>query len=103
MRRRPSDTSFAYDRSIFSLMAHLISTTKPARRGARYSREEIEVISKHKSEYKDQTTRPLRADVLRNKILVDMFNYWDDKGTLPSDEVRCMELVKVSYWLDSEF
>ena len=68
-------------------MAHRIPTvTKHPRRGAQFSRKEIEVISKYKDEYKEQTTRPLRANVLRNKIMVDLFNYWDDQGTLPSDE-----------------
>ena len=54
------------------------------------------IISKHKAEYKDQTTRALRANVLRNKILVDMFNYWDAQGSLPSDEAVCVQRVKVS-------
>jgi hypothetical protein len=77
-------------------MAHLIPTTKQPRRGAHYSRQEIQVISKYKSEYKDQTTRALRANVLRNNILVDLFNYWDAQGTLPSDEAVLMERVKVN-------
>jgi hypothetical protein len=80
----------------FSVMAHLIPTTKQPRKGSRYSREEIVVISKYKAEYKDQTTRALRANVLRNKILVDLFNYWDVKGTLPLDELKGIKLVKVN-------
>jgi len=76
-------------------MAHRIPTTKKPRRGALYSREEIKVISKYKAEYKDQTTKTLRAHVLRNKILVDLFNYWDVQETLPSDEAGCMDRVKV--------
>ena len=79
-------------------MADHIPTTKKPRRGALYSREEIKVISKYKVEYKDQTTKTLRAHVLRNKILVDLFNYWDDQGTLPSDEAGCMAWVKVKWW-----
>jgi hypothetical protein len=77
-------------------MSNLIPPTKQPRRGALYSREEILVIAKHKADYKDQTTRALRAHVLRNKILVDIFNYWDSRGTLPSDEALCIERVKVS-------
>jgi hypothetical protein len=76
-------------------MAHLIPTTKPPRRGTLYSRAEILVLSKYKEEYKDQTTRALRANVLRNKILVDLFNYWDLQNTLPLDGVESMERVKV--------
>ena len=76
-------------------MSHLIPTTKQPRRGALYNRLEIAVISKYKAEYKEQTTKALRAHVLRNKILVDIFNYWDEQGTLPMDEKECVEKVKV--------
>jgi len=76
-------------------MSHLILTTRKPRRGALYSREEIAVLSKYKAEYKDQTTKPLRAHVLRNKILVDIFNYWDVQKTLPADEEACVDRVKV--------
>jgi hypothetical protein len=81
---------------ILTDMAHLIPSTKPARRGTLYSREEIAVISKYKAEYKDQTTRALRANVLRNKILVDLFNYWLVQNKLPSDEEESMQRVKVN-------
>jgi hypothetical protein len=77
-------------------MAHLIPTTKPPRRGTLYSREEIAVISKYKAEYKDQTTRALRAKVLRNKMLVDLFNYWLVQNMLPSNEAESMQRVKVT-------
>jgi hypothetical protein len=77
-------------------MSNRIPTTKQPRRGALYSREEISIFSKHKAEYKDQTTRALRAHVLRNKILVDIFNYWDAQGMLPSDEAVCVQRVKVN-------
>jgi len=82
-------------------MSHLIPETRRARRGATYSREELEVISKYKDEYKEQTTRPLRAHVLRNKILVDLFNYWWQENTLPTDEEGCVARVKVTcYHID---
>jgi hypothetical protein len=76
-------------------MAHLIPTTKQPRRGTLYTKGELLVISKYKTEYKDQTTRTLRANVLRTKILVDLFNYWDAQNMLPSDDVESMERVKV--------
>ena len=82
--------------SILTSMAHLIPTTKPPRRGTLYSQKEIAVISKYKAEYKDQTTRALRANVLRNKILVDLFNYWLVQDTLPLDEAESMQRVKVN-------
>ena len=34
--------------------------------------------------------------MLRNKILVDIFNYWDVQGTLSADDEVCMEWVKVN-------
>jgi hypothetical protein len=77
-------------------MAHLIPSTKQSRRGTLYSRAEIAVISKYKAEYKDQTTRALRANVLQHKILVDLFNYWDVQKTLPSNEAVCYERMKVN-------
>ena len=79
-----------------SIMAHLIPTGKQPRKGTLYSREEIAIISKYKTEYKDQTTRPLRVHVLRNKILVDIFNYWDQQGVLLSEEI-VLQRAKVNY------
>jgi len=76
-------------------MSHLILTIRKPRRDDLYSREEIAVLSKYKAEYKDQTTKPLRAHVLRNKILVDIFNYWDVQKTLLADEEACVDRVKV--------
>ena len=80
-----------------SVMAHLIPTSKQPRKGTLYSREEIAIISKYKTEYKDQMTRPLRAYILQNKVLVDIFNYWDQKeGVLLSEEI-VLQQVKVNY------
>ena len=93
---RPSSV-FAITGSIVAVMAHLIPTTKQPRRGTLYTKGELLVISKYKAEYKEQTTRALRANVLRNNILVDLFNYWDAQNILPSDEVESMERVKVSH------
>jgi hypothetical protein len=45
-------------------MAHLIPKTKQPRRGTLYSKPELLVIYKYKTEYKEQTTRALRANVL---------------------------------------
>jgi hypothetical protein len=82
--------------STFSIMAHRIPTTRHPRKDTLYTQGEIDVLGKHKVEYMDQTTRVLRAHVLRNKILVDLFNYWDAQGTLPSEEAACVRRVKVN-------
>jgi len=76
-------------------MSHLIPKTRKPRSGALYSRDEIAIISKYKDEYKEQTTKALRADVLRNKILVDIFNYWDLQDMLPDNEEASVQRVKV--------
>jgi hypothetical protein len=35
--------------------------------------------------------------VLRNKILIDLFNHWDAQKTLPADAAESIERVKVSH------
>lgn len=40
--------------------------------------------------------------MFRTKILVDIFNYWDEKGTMPSVEEVSIERVKVNNKLESE-
>jgi hypothetical protein len=77
-------------------MAHLIPKTKQPRKGTLYTKPELLVISKYKTEYKEQMTRALRTNVLRNKILVDLFNYWLEQKTLPSEGEKSMKRVKVS-------
>jgi hypothetical protein len=77
-------------------MAHLIPLTKQPRRGTLYTKPELLVISKYKTEYKEQTTRALRANVLRNKILVDLFNYWLEQKTLPLEGEESINRVKVN-------
>jgi len=96
MRRTWVQCFLAVTNSILAIMAHLIPTAKQPRQGTLYSWGEIQAISKYKAEYKEQTTRALRANMLQNKILVDLFNYWDVQNMLPSDEVESMERVKVS-------
>jgi hypothetical protein len=76
-------------------MSNLIPNARRPRQGTRYCREELIVLSRYKAKYKEQTTKPLRAHVLRTKILVDIFNHWDLQGTLPLDKESCVERVKV--------
>ena len=40
--------------------------------------------------------------MLRNKILVDIFNYWDVQKTLPADEEACVDQVKVNQMVKYE-
>jgi hypothetical protein len=66
------------------------------RKDALYSREELEVINKYREEYRQQTTRELRAAVLKTKILVDLFNFWLQQGRAPADEESSVSRMKVS-------
>jgi len=60
-----------------------IPKTRKPHRDALYSRDEIAIISKHKEEYQQQTTRALRGHVFKTKILVDIYNFWLAKGMQP--------------------
>jgi hypothetical protein len=71
-------------------------TSKP-RRGSRYSEEERALLSKYKDEYKSKTTAQDREQLMKQKVLVDIFNYWFSKeGTIPSEE-ESKKRVKVLY------
>jgi len=67
------------------------------RRGSRYTEAERKVLSKYKDEYRSKTTAQEREQLLKQKVLVDIFNYWFSKeGTFPSEE-ESKQRVKVSY------
>lgn len=69
--------------------------TKQPRKDALYSREELSVINVHKEEYRQQTTRELRAEVFKTKILLDLFNFWLSKGRAPVGEEESRKCMKV--------
>jgi len=55
------------------------------RKTGRYSKEEKEVLMKYKDNYRRTTTTEERYDLLRNRILVDIFNFWYAKGEVSPD------------------
>lgn len=61
-----------------------------------FSKEEKQVLEKYKDLYKKSTTTEQRLDVLRNYLLVDIFNFWHAKGEVTSDisEAGVAERVK---------
>jgi hypothetical protein len=64
-----------------------VKQRKPRKESA-YSKEEKSILGKYKDEYKSKTARE-RQNVLRGSILVDIFNYWQDKGiALDADEME---------------
>lgn len=77
----------------YLLFQSMNTKQRKPRKDALYSREEMEVISKHKQEYRLQTTREKRAHVFQSKILVDLFNFWLENGKeMGNDELMNREM-----------
>jgi hypothetical protein len=77
-------------------MSAIIPKARRPRKDALYGREELGVINKYKEEYRQQTTRELRANVFKTKILVDLFNFWLEQGRAPATEEDSINRMKVS-------
>jgi len=82
--------------SDITIMSTIIPNTRKPRKDALYRRDELEVLNKYKEEYRQQTTRELRANVFKTKILVDLFNFWLEKGRAPATEEESIIRMKVS-------
>ena len=76
-------------------MSQLVPKIRRLRRDAIYTLEEMAVIGKHKVEYKLQTTKEARKQVMQ-KILLDIFTYWDQRGNIAADEEENVDRAKVS-------
>lgn len=59
--------------------------TRKPRSKCRLSMAERNVINKYRDEYRGQTTMDGRNDLLRNLILVDIFNYWYKEGIVTAE------------------
>jgi hypothetical protein len=79
---------------LFVMSDNPAKARKP-RKDCQYSPDEMQVIGKYKEEYRQQTTRHARANVIRTKILVDLFNYWVEKGRGPVNEEDSIARQKV--------
>lgn len=77
-------------------MSLQIPKARKSRKDSRYSHDEMRVINKYKQEYREQTTRELRGHVFKAKILVDLFNFWLDKGQAPETEEESATRMKVT-------
>ena len=62
---------------------------------AAYSIEERKILDVFKEEYQLQTTRHLRAQVFRSKILVGIYNYWKDNNMLPHNDEESLDRILV--------
>jgi hypothetical protein len=71
--------------------------TRKLRKDAFYSPAERAILNVHRLDYRTQTTRELRANVLKTKVLPDLFNYWDQQGTGPNSEEETTARMKVIY------
>lgn len=64
-----------------------------------YTKEERKVLDEFKEEYQLQTTRHLRAQVFRSKILVGIYNYWKDNGMVPQTDEESLNRIMVVIFL----
>jgi hypothetical protein len=69
-------------------MSPITPTAKKARKDCQYTAAERAIIGKYKVEYREQSTKELRKQVIEEKILPDIFNYWSEErgGRLLSEE-----------------
>lgn len=68
--------------------------SRQARGDCQYTPQELAVLNKHKAAYRKTTTHAQRDQMMRTKIYVDIFNYWDDIG-IPLDETVTNRRMKV--------
>jgi hypothetical protein len=69
-----------------AIMAAIPPKPRQPRKDGRYTQVEKEIIGKYKEEYRLLTTRELRGQLMRERILPAIFNYWNDQGNGPMNE-----------------
>jgi hypothetical protein len=77
-------------------MSSRIPKSRQPRKDALYTRQEMQIIGKYKEEYRQLTTRELRANLFKTKILVDLYNYWLQIGKVPENESESTARMKVN-------
>jgi hypothetical protein len=94
----------------FSIVRTIMIPQQPSRKPRKdslYSVEEMNILKQHKLEYRSQPTRELRGQIFRNKILVDIFNFWESRGLIGPDETDTQNRIKVMvtlpYHLDMSY
>lgn len=94
-------TAKAAPQIVIPLQATFLEAVDKGGRGSkkkcRYNEDEKKVLEIYKDEYRKTTTTPERHNIIRNHILVDIFNFWYEKGIVtPSiGEEALSVLVKV--------
>ena len=62
-----------------------------SRRKCQYTEDEKKILENYKEEYRKTTTTAERHNLLRNHILVNIFNFWYEKGIVtPSIEEEAL-------------
>jgi hypothetical protein len=61
-----------------------------------WTAEERKVVNVHKEAYRQLQNREERMQLFKEKVLVDIFNHWDDTGKAAVDEEESQQRVKVS-------
>lgn len=87
-------------RTILFTMEPPVKTRKP-RKDSAYTVEERTLMNQYKQKYMTQPTRELRANVIRNEILPDLYNYWVKLGTAPQSGEESLVCMKVTLFLCS--
>jgi hypothetical protein len=85
----------------FALMSNPPPKARQSRKDSCYSRDEMKIIGRYQKEYREQTTRELRGNVFKTKILVDLFNYWLQQGRAPATEEDSATQMKVTWNMKS--
>lgn len=81
--------------SVEQTLEALLRRKKTRINTAAYSKEERKVLDEYKEEYQLQTTRHLRAQVFRSKILVGIYNYWKDNDMVPESDEESLDRIMV--------
>ena len=59
--------------------------TRKPRKNSFLTTEEKSIIDKYKDQYRNMTKTDDRCNLLRNHILVNIFNVWYEKGVISTD------------------
>lgn len=70
--------------------------TRRTRAVSLYPTEERQILNVHREDFRKETSADGRKSLFRNKVLVDIFNYWKAKGKAPQNEEASAAAIKVS-------
>lgn len=68
-----------------NLLEVVTNKTRKPRKNSFLTTEEKAIIDKYKDQYRNMTKTEDRCNLLRNHILVDIFNFWYEKGVISAD------------------